>query len=373
MTSARDADFAFMQTALSLARRNLGQTWPNPAVGALIVDADDRVISRGWTHPSGRPHAETMALEAAGTAAKGATLYVTLEPCSHTGKTPPCIDAIINAGLARVVTACRDADPRVNGQGIEALRKAGIEIREDVCEKEALAINAGFFKRVTHGTPWVAMKLATSLDGRMATPSGQSQWITSEAARNAGQALRAQFDAILTGIDSVIADNPLLTCRIPGQEKRSPVRLVLDSNLRLPLESKLVQSAKTTPLWVLTLEQSLQDQAAKKATLETAGVRIICCPEKKARIDLSAMLSFLGSEGITRLLVEAGPRLSTAFMDQRLVDDLHWFRGNLIIGPGREAFGHCMPPLLADIPRFALRHARQIGHDILEVYSCSVV
>lgn len=371
MAATHDADVAFMQTALSLARRNLGQTWPNPAVGALIVDAENRVVGRGWTYPSGRPHAETVALDAAKASAKGATLYVTLEPCSHIGKTPPCVEAIIAAGIARVVVACRDLDPRVNGAGIARLKAAGIDIREGVCEKEAVAINGGFFKRVAQGKPWVAMKLATSLDGRMATASGQSHWITSEAARAAGHALRAQFDAILTGIDSVIADNPQMNCRIKGQEHRSPLRLVLDSNLRTPLESRLVQSARQTPVWVMTLSHALENETTKKSALEKAGVRLISCPEKNGKVDLAAMLEFLGGEGITRLLVEAGPRLSTAFMEQKLVDDLHWFRGNLIIGPGQEAFGHCMPQLLGDIPRFALRHARQIGNDVLEVYACS--
>ncbi len=240
-------DHRFMQAALSLARRNLGQTWPNPSVGALVVK-DGRIIAQGWTARGGRPHAETQALDASRRSTrKGATLYVTLEPCSHHGKTAPCTEAIIKAGISRCVIACRDPNPQVNGKGIEQLKKAGIEVIEHICEKEAREINRGFFSVIEKKRPYIALKIATSLDGKIDCP--QKPWITGEQARAYGHLLRSRYDAIATGIGTVLADDPLLTCRLPGLEDRSPVRIVFDSTRRcLPQQKSPRHGWKTAAI-----------------------------------------------------------------------------------------------------------------------------
>ncbi len=293
-----------MQQALSLAKTHLGQTWPNPSVGAVVVKDGD-IIGQGFTHKGGRPHAETEALKQAGSAAHGATLYVTLEPCSHHGKTPPCVDAIIAAGITRCVIACRDPHPHVNGAGIAKLKTAGIEVIENVCAKEACEINRGFFSVVEKKRPYVALKIATSADGKIAYPSGSAKkWITSEPARNEVHRLRSEFDAVLTGIGTVLADDPLLTVRIAGLEHRSPIRVVLDRNHRMPVTSKLIQSQDAVPLWVL-----------ESSSLESA-------------------IKTLAEKGITRLLVEAGQGLNTAFINSSLVDRLYWFKAPITIGEG---------------------------------------
>src|SRR5580700_4659831 len=237
MADAR-LDLGHMRTALGLARRGLGNTWPNPAVGCVIVK-DGRVVGRGWTQKGGRPHAETEALARAGKGAKGATAYVSLEPCSHHGKTPPCAEALIAAGVSRVVAAVEDPDPRVSGRGIARLRAAGIAVEAGLCAAEAAELNAGFFCRVAQGRPLVTLKLAASLDGRIATPTGKSRWITGPAARERAHLLRAAHDAVLIGTGTALADDPQLTCRLPGLEARSPVRIVIDRTLRLPATLRL--------------------------------------------------------------------------------------------------------------------------------------
>src|SRR5580700_3393612 len=264
-------DLPHMRAALALARRGLGSTWPNPAVGCVIVN-DGRVVGRGWTQKGGRPHAETEALQRAGVAAKGATAYVSLEPCSHHGKTPPCAEALIVARIARVVAAVEDPDPRVSGAGIARLRDAGVKVETGLCADEAAELNAGFFCRVKHGRPLVTLKLATSLDGRIATPSGESRWITGEAARERAHLLRATHDAVLVGTGTALADDPLLTCRLPGLADRSPVRIVLDRNLRLPATLRLFTEARETPSWVVTLNSS--DTVGRKARHDQ-GVTVI--------------------------------------------------------------------------------------------------
>jgi diaminohydroxyphosphoribosylaminopyrimidine deaminase/5-amino-6-(5-phosphoribosylamino)uracil reductase len=329
-------DESYMRMALSLARRGLGRTAPNPAVGCVLVK-DGRIVGRGWTQPCGRPHAEAVALAQARDAAQGATAYVTLEPCAHHGVTPPCAEALIAAGIRRCVIACSDPDPRTAGKGIMALSSAGIETVTRVCEDEARALNAGFFSRIERQRPWVTLKLATSLDGCIATAAGESQWITGEAARQHAHLLRAQHDAILTGIGTVLADDPQLTCRLPGMEDRSPIRIVLDSQLRLPEHSALVRSALRTPLWVMT-------KASASAALERAGVRIFLLPE----LIPATVLSALASEGVTRLLVEAGPRVSTSFYESEMVDEICWYRAPLVIGAGgKQAVQPFAQPLRA--------------------------
>src|SRR5688572_19319773 len=245
----RSADLEHMAAALSLAARNLGQVWPNPAVGCVIVDQVGHVVGRGFTQRGGRPHAETEALKMAGDRAKGSTAYVTLEPCSHHGKTPPCAEALVAAGVKRCVAAIEDPDPRVSGRGLATLRDAGIAVETGVLADRARDLNAGFLTRVTKGRPLVALKLATSLDGRIATRAGESRWITGEEARAYGHRLRATHDAIAVGSGTVLADDPELTCRIPGLEHRSPVRLVFDRRGRIPVTAKVL--TEVPPTWII--------------------------------------------------------------------------------------------------------------------------
>ncbi|HZH46891.1 MAG TPA: bifunctional diaminohydroxyphosphoribosylaminopyrimidine deaminase/5-amino-6-(5-phosphoribosylamino)uracil reductase RibD, partial [Roseococcus sp.] len=240
-----------MRAALALAGRGLGNAWPNPAVGCVLV-RQGRVVGRGWTQPGGRPHAETQALDRAGALARGATAYVTLEPCSHHGRTPPCCDALVAAGVARVVVAMRDPDARVDGRGLARLRAAGIAVEEGLLEAEARADQAGFLHRITAGLPLVTLKLASTLDGRIATEAGESRWITGPAARREVHALRARHDAVLVGSGTVLADDPDLTCRIPGMHRAAMLRVMADARLRLPVTARLVSGARTQPTWLLT-------------------------------------------------------------------------------------------------------------------------
>lgn len=339
-----------MRAALGLARRGLGRTWPNPTVGCVLV-REGRVVGRGNTAPGGRPHAETVALARAGALAAGATAYVTLEPCSHRGQTGPCADALIAAGVVRVHAALEDPDPRVSGRGIARLRQAGVEVEVGLLAAEAEELNAGFLTRVRLGRPLVTLKLATSLDGRIATASGESRWITGPAARAAAHLLRAEADAIMVGSGTALVDDPELTCRLPGFEGRSPVRLVADGGLRLDLASKLVAGAHRVPLWVLT--RTGNDQA-RVAALTAAGAEVIeLPPTAAAEIDLAAGLQELGRRGITRLLVEGGAGLAAALLRLRLVDRLAWFRAPVLLGgdglAAAEGFGVAA---LAEAPRF---------------------
>ncbi|CAA7617803.1 bifunctional diaminohydroxyphosphoribosylaminopyrimidine deaminase/5-amino-6-(5-phosphoribosylamino)uracil reductase RibD [Magnetospirillum sp. UT-4] len=355
-----------MRAALALARRGLGNVWPNPAVGCVIVQ-DGRVVGRGWTQPGGRPHAETEALAMAGEAARGAVAYVTLEPCSHHGKTPPCAAALARAGIARVVAAMEDPDERVSGQGFALLREAGIEVSVGIGAEEAAELNAGFFLKVAEGRPLVTLKLATTLDGRIATHGGESKWITGEAARAAAHLLRAEHDAVMIGSGTALADDPELTCRLPGLGDRSPVRLVVDGRLRLPLTGKLVSGANDVPTWVLTLEGC---DTARREVLEEAGVDVVELPAgTDGSVDLVAALAMLGKSGLTRVLVEGGAHLAAALLRAGLVDRMVWFRAPRMMGgdglPAAVAFGidH-----LGRTPRFELVEARPVGHDLMEIY-----
>jgi len=357
-----------MRAALSLAARGLGTTWPNPSVGCVLV-RDGTVLARGWTRPGGRPHAEADALSRAGDAARGATAYVTLEPCSHHGKTPPCADALVSAGVARVVVACGDPDPRVNGRGIERLRAAGIEVATGVLERDALDLNAGFFLRVREGRPLVTLKLATTLDGRIATRSGESQWITGPQARAAGHLLRSRNDAIMVGIGTAMADDPELTCRLPGLEHRSPVRVVVDSRLRLELTAKLVRTAGQVPTWIACLEGSDRAQAFRDARVELLEI----VPGADGEMPVRAVLKALGAKGITRVLAEGGARLAASLMRECLADRIEWFRAASIIGgdglPALQGFGL---ERLAEAPAFERTSVRQCGADVVESYRRAV-
>ncbi len=349
------ADAAFMVAALSLAARNLGDTWPNPAVGCVIVK-DNIVIGRGWTQSGGRPHAETEALKRAGSSAKGATAYVTLEPCSHHGKTPPCADALIAAGIARVVVATIDPDPRVAGQGIARLKAAGIQVDVGLAKAPAERLNAGFFLRVGQNRPLYALKTASSLDGRIALSNGDSKWITGPEARQAVQALRARYDAILIGSGTALADDPELTCRLEGYEGRPKVRIVLDRRLRLPLTSRLVKSARDIPTWVVTSEVGRKAEA-----LVEAGVDVIT-----AKSDALGLV--LAERGITRVLVEGGGQVAAAFLKAHMIDQITWFRAGGIIGSeGIPAVGDLQATYLAAIPSFTRVETLVFGADTLDI------
>lgn len=356
---------AHMRAALALAARGLGRVWPNPTVGCVIV-RDGRVIGRGFTQPGGRPHAEPLALAMAGEGARGATAYVSLEPCSHYGKTPPCADAIVKAGIARVVAAAVDPDPRVSGRGLNRLRDAGIAVVEGVLREEAEALNAGFFLRVNHGRPLVTLKVASTLDGRIATASGESQWITGPAARRRGHLLRASHDAILIGSGTALADNPTLTCRLPGLEDRSPVRVVLDGALRLPREAALLRGLDAAPLWIVTRTGHAE---AQLAAWRAAGAEVLeaACDET-GRLAPEAVLNVLGARGITRVLVEGGGQVSAAMLRAGLVDRLAWFRaGKVIGGEGLPAVADMALDHLADAPDFASVSIAPVGDDVLEL------
>lgn len=338
--------------ALRLAARGLGHVWPNPSVGAVVVK-DGIVVGCGHTARGGRPHAETEALAQAGADAKGATLYVTLEPCSHHGKTPPCVDAIITAGITRVVATCIDANPQVAGKGFAALRAAGIEVLEGVCEAEAKSLNEGFFSVIERGRPFISVKIATSLDGRTVTTEEDRRWITGEEARARGHYLRATHDAILTGIGTALADDPQLNCRLPGREGDSPLRVLLDSGLRLSPKAKLL------PAWIFTSEAAYAQKAALVNELTPAGCRFFVVKQRNRELDLAEVLQVLAREGITRLLVEAGKTLTEAFIQQKLADRIYWFRAPEVVGTETS---------VVSMPARSAKHVEQLGKDTLEIY-----
>ncbi len=363
-----ESDRRFMQIALNLGRRGLGHTWPNPAVGAVVVK-DGVIVGRGWTQPGGRPHGEPEALRRAGDAARGATLYVTLEPCSHFGKTPPCTDAVIAAGISRVVSAIEDPNSEVAGQGHAKLRAAGIAVDIGVGAAEAAHDHAGHFRRVRDRRPHVILKLAVSADDKIAGPGCRPVAITGEAARARVHLLRAQSDAILVGIGTVLADDPLLTCRLPGMADRSPVRVVLDPALRIPGESKLVRSARETPLWVFASELA---DAPAAARLGAAGAQVIRIPPGPgAGLDLPAVLRALSDKGITRLLVEGGSRVASAFVAGRLVDEMWLLRGPETIGDGVAALDALPLSAITQSPGLRVRASESLGKDSLTIYERS--
>jgi diaminohydroxyphosphoribosylaminopyrimidine deaminase / 5-amino-6-(5-phosphoribosylamino)uracil reductase len=335
-----------MAVALRLAERGLGAVWPNPAVGCVLVQGG-RIVGRGWTQPGGRPHGEVEALRRAGSAALGATAYVSLEPCAHYGRTPPCTMALLQAGIRRVVVATVDPDPRVDGRGIEQLRQAGVEVSVGLGRAEAEALNAGFMLRVRAGRPLVTLKLATSLDGRIATRSGASQWLTGDAARARGHLLRASHDAIMIGSGTALADDPSLTCRLPGLEERSPVRIVLDGRLRLSPGSRLARTAQSVPTWLFT---GADAPARRQEALRRLGVDVQPVgADGNGRLDVRAVLAALAARGITRVLVEGGAALATSLLRARLVDRLAWFRGAMLIGgDGRAAIDALGVDAIAD-------------------------
>ncbi len=353
-----------MQHALRLAERALGRTAPNPAVGCVIVSTGGIVAGRGWTQPGGRPHAETMALSHAGPDAKSATAYVTLEPCAHHGQTPPCADALVQAGIAHVVGATVDPDPRVSGAGFRYLEQHGVAVTKGVLELEAGALNAGFLKKVLEKRPVVALKIAGTLDGRVADATGNSRWITSVEARRQGHLLRTKYDAIMVGIGSVLADDPLLTCRLPGLESGSPMRVILNSRLQLPRDSQLAKTARDYPVLVFTLAQSGgEDLIAIGVEIERVQTGENGFPA------IGAVLASLAERGITRLLVEGGPRVHASFLKSGLADLLHLFHAPILLGAeGAAAIGPAWQTDLIFAPRLRLIERMPLGPDLLETF-----
>lgn len=368
---ARWNDTALMGLALRLARRGLGRVWPNPAVGCVIVSPDNegqgRIVGRGWTQPGGRPHAETVALAQAGSKARGATAYVTLEPCSHVGKTGPCADALVDAGIARVVAALEDPDPRVSGRGFEKLRAAGIAVAIGICADEARAVNAGFLSARQAGRPMVTLKLATTLDGKIATSTGKSRWITGPIARAEAHALRARHDGIVVGRGTVEIDDPSLTCRLPGMADRSPVRVVFDSALSLPLHAQLVRTARAVPTVILT---AVDDLALHKPYKDSGVDLLIVERGPDGHIALTSALSVLKDYGLTRLLVEGGAGLAASFLKADVVDTLVWLRAATVFGgDGLSALSEIGMTDPADAPRFRLTDRRRLGPDVMETFT----
>lgn len=349
-----------MTAALALGRRGLGATWPNPSVGCVIV-RDGRVVGRGATRPGGRPHAEAEALAQAGGAARGACAYVTLEPCAHHGVTPPCAEALAAAGVARVVVGARDPDPRAGG-GAAVLRAAGVAVEEAVLADQARADHAGFLSRVERGRPWLTLKLATSFDGRIATASGESRWITGPPARRLVHAERLRHDAVMVGGGTARADDPSLTVRGMGAV-RQPVRVVLSRGLDLDPGGVLGRSAGEVPVWLV---HSGGGSAGSGAAWAERGARFVHVPEGADGVDLPAAMAALGAAGLTRVLCEGGGRLAASLLSAGLVDELVGFTAGVALGAeGRAGLGPMAVDALADAPRFRLVEARAVGGDVL--------
>jgi diaminohydroxyphosphoribosylaminopyrimidine deaminase/5-amino-6-(5-phosphoribosylamino)uracil reductase len=368
LQAAKAADQRFMQLALTLGRRGLGRTWPNPAVGAVVVK-DGIIVGRGWTQPGGRPHAEPEALARAGREARGATLYVTLEPCSHVGKSPPCADAIIAAGIARVVSAIEDPNPEVAGQGHARLRAAGLSVDIGIGANEAAHDHAGHFRRIRDQRPHVILKLAVSADDKIGAAGRKPVKLTGEAARARVHLLRAQCDAILVGIGTVLSDDPLLTCRLPGMEARSPVRIVLDRSLRIPGTSRLVHSARETPLWVMSSGQAEAAAAAKLGAAGAQVIRVDAAPAPSPGLDLLAVLHALAGKGITRLLVEGGAQVASSFVAAGLADEVWLLRSPEPVGADGVAALDTLPlATITQSPAFKLRDSQTLQNDTLTVY-----
>lgn len=350
-------DHDYMSVALDLAREGLGKTVPNPSVGCVIVK-DDEIIAKARTANSGRPHAETIAIEQAGENTKSATLYVTLEPCNTCGHTGPCVSAIIKAGIQRVVIACSDPFQKDAGS-IDALKQAGIDVVENFAKEEAEEINKGFFTTITKNRPWVTVKIATSLDGKIATASGESKWITSEASRHYVHQIRATYDGILTGTGTLMADNPTLTVRLEGYDGPQPKRFVLNNNQKLPEQANILNDIKQSPVYFVTSQQP-------QSELKDKGLQFINAPYEEG-FDLNTALEKIKDKDITRLLIEAGPKTITSFLKTGLVDEILWFKAPVLIGnDGIPAFGDLDIQELSKTYKLSLIKSQTIDKDIYE-------
>lgn len=350
------ADHAYMAQALRLAERGLFTTTPNPRVGCVLVK-DGLVVGEGWHEKAGEPHAEPLALRQAGAAARGATAYVTLEPCSHHGRTPPCADALIAAGVARVIAAMQDPNPLVAGQGLEKLKAAGVDVASGLLESEARELNLGFVSRITRGRPWLRLKAATSLDGKTALNNGQSQWITGPEARQDGHRWRARACAILSGIGTVRDDDPQLNVRGVATS-RQPVKVLVDSRLEVSPEARLFAGAQ---VWIA----SAREDAAKAAALRARGAELLCLPNAQGKVDLAALMQELGRRGINEVHAEAGGKLNGSLLGAGLVDELLLYVAPCLIGDQAQGLFH-LPELtaLANKPMVRWHEVRQVGTDL---------
>jgi diaminohydroxyphosphoribosylaminopyrimidine deaminase / 5-amino-6-(5-phosphoribosylamino)uracil reductase len=363
LMSFSQSDLRFMKMALRLAARGAGWVSPNPMVGAVVVQAGE-VVGRGWHRRYGGPHAEIEALRIAGNLSRGATLYVTLEPCNHHGRTPPCSEAVLAAGVSRVVAAGPDPNPRVSGGGADFLRQHGVQVEMGLLAAEVRRLNEAWFAWVANGRPYVIAKAACSLDGRIATRTGESQWLTGEAARGFGHRLRHECDAILVGAGTVAADDPQLTARLPRRRAKDPIRIVLDSRLRIPSTARLLHLTSPSPTWVACTGAARAD---KIKALKALGVDVLVMPDENGRVALEPLLQELGRRKVQSLLVEGGAEVLGAFLDQRLVDKFYFFYAPKILG-GTEAY-----PAVAGVgvARLAEAHqardltVRRIGTDIV--------
>lgn len=363
MTAHTARDLHYMQQALDLARGGLGWVSPNPLVGSIIVK-DGVVVGQGFHQRFGGPHAEVHALRAAGDQARGAELYVTLEPCSHTGKTPPCADAVIAAGLQRVVVAMRDPNPLVAGRGLARLAAAGIAVTVGVCEETAQRLNEAFLKYITTQRPFVTLKSAITLDGKIATRTGASQWITGEAARQEGHRLRHAADAIVVGIGTVLQDNPRLTTRLPDQPCSHPLRVIVDSTLRVPLQAAVLE---VTPDCRTLIATTARASSAAIAPMRERGVEVVCLPAyDDGRVDLDALWAYLGARGVASVLVEGGATLSAALLQRRLVDKVLFFVAPKIIGgDGLSVVGSCGVVEMEQVIALRALRSQHLGEDVL--------
>lgn len=353
-----------MRHALALGRRGIGRTSSNPSVGCVIVAPDGVVVGRGRTADGGIPHGEAVALERAGAAAAGATAYVTLEPCATVTRTPSCAESLISAGIGRVVAAIEDPHPLTAGKGFAKLRAAGVDVVTGVLEQEAREAHAGFLMRLSQHRPLVTLKIAQSRDGKTFKDPGADRWITGDQARRFGHLLRARHDAILVGINTVVADDPDLTCRLPGLEAYSPIRVVLDTNLRMSEESRLAATASTTPTIVFTTSSSSGDK------LRARGVEIVQVPrDARGRLDLGGLLTELSDRRVTRLLVEGGATVHSAFLDQELADRLEIFTSPITLGTaGHGSLGELAALTAHEGSRFNRVAQRKLGPDLLESF-----
>jgi diaminohydroxyphosphoribosylaminopyrimidine deaminase / 5-amino-6-(5-phosphoribosylamino)uracil reductase len=359
-----DPDVQFMKRALRLAARGAGMTSPNPLVGAVVVK-DGAIVGSGYHQAFGGPHAEVNAIADAGAAAMDGTLYVTLEPCNHHGLTPPCAQAVVDVGIARVVVGMVDPNPDVAGGGAEYLRRAGIEVKGGVLERECRALNQAFIKYVTTGVPYVMLKVAATLDGFIATSAGESKWITSELSRQFAHRLRSNADGVLAGIGTVIADDPLLTVRLRGKKRgRQRTRIVLDSELKIPLDSQLVRTVSTGPVWVVCREDA---SAHKERTLVNAGVHVIRVPARESGVDLPCLLKELGRRRISSILVEGGGRVLGSFIQNGFADEFYFFYAPKILADSSGVSMLSGRPRLkiADCVRAYGISTRKLGEDLL--------
>lgn len=352
-------DFAWMSRALQLAQRGLWTTTPNPRVGCVIV-RDGKLVGEGWHERAGDAHAEVNALRAAGTNARGATAYATLEPCAHHGRTPPCIDALIDAGVARVVAAMEDPNPLVAGKGLAALRAAGIATAVGVLEAEARELNIGFVSRMTHGRPWLRLKAAISLDGKTALLNGKSQWITGEAARRDGHTWRARACATLTGIGTVKDDDPRLTVRAV-ETTRQPLRVVVDSRLETPPTAKLLEDVGEAPVLIV----GAIENTGRADALRTAGAEVIVLPDAQGKVDLPLLLTELGRRGVNEVLVEAGFKLNGSLLREDCVDELLIYLAPCLLGDAARGMFN-LPELnsLSSRRQLRIHDLRHLGDDL---------